>query len=281
MPTYFEPWFTYQHPIVRQLAFAIASPNIIRSIPHDLVLKQHFQLHNDGFWQAQFDRYQHRLRELDQNPQLLLDFLARLKSTRLGLRFEHLIWFWLLDEKYHHYRLLGHSIQIIEGRITRGELDFLILNTQTQQIEHWEVALKFYLGEADLGLNDWFGLNRSDTLARKLHHFSHQQFQFESAKELNIEQRFTVLKGQLYLPKSLEFQPHIQPEWVNDSRRLGQWGHQIQPEYYRLQRQEWICPHQAQSSAPATWWTDGLYFQTKTQQHYMYRQPAFTLLSVE
>ena len=281
IPAYFEPWFAYQHPIVRQLAFAIASPNIIRSIPHDLLLKHHFQLHDDCFWQQQFDRYQHRLRALDQNPQVLLDFLVRLKSTRLGLRFEHLIWFWLSDENYHHYRLLGHSIQITEGRITRGELDFLVFNTQTQQNEHWEVALKFYLAEADLSLNYWFGLNRSDTLSRKLHHFSHQQFQFESAEQQHIDQRFTVLKGQLYLPRSLERQQQIQPDWVNNARRLGQWGYQIQEKYYRLQRQEWICPHQHQSSAAAIWWTDGLYFQSEIRQHYMYRQPPFTLLSVE
>ncbi|OTG83820.1 DUF1853 family protein [Acinetobacter sp. ANC 4648] len=280
MPPYFEPWFAYQHPIVRQLAFAIASPNIIRSIPNELDLKYDFQLHPDHFWQDQFGHYQTRLLELDQNPQVLLDFLARLKSTRLGLRFEHLIWFWLCDEKYHHYRLLGHSIQIIAGKNTLGELDFLLFNKQSQKIEHWEVALKFYLAEADLSLKHWYGLNRSDTLSRKLHHFSHQQFQFESALEHRIEQRFTILKGQLYLPRHPDLTPKIQPDWMNNSRRLGTWGHQIQAEFYCLQRQEWICPHVIESSSPARWWTNGLYFQAKTRLHYMYRQPPISYLSV-
>ncbi|OTG65578.1 DUF1853 family protein [Acinetobacter silvestris] len=280
MPSYFEPWFAYQHPIVRQLAFAIASPNIIRSIPNELDLKYNFQLHTDDFWQAHFARYQNRLLELDQNPQVLLDFLARLKSTRLGLRFEHLIWFWLSDEKYHHYTLLGHSIQIIAGKNTLGELDFLLFNKQTQKIEHWEVALKFYLAEADLSLKHWYGLNRSDTLYRKLHHFSHKQFQFESAHNYHIDHRFTILKGQLYLPFHQHSTQPMQPNWVNTSRSLGTWGHQIRADFYRLQRQEWICPDLYQSSAPPRWWTNGLYFQAKNQRHYMYRQPPLIYLTV-
>ena len=37
--------------------------------------------------------------------------LSQLKSTRLGLRFENLLWFWLQEDNYHPYQLLGHSIQ--------------------------------------------------------------------------------------------------------------------------------------------------------------------------
>lgn len=37
--------------------------------------------------------------------------MSRLKSTRLGLRFENLLWFWLQEDQYHPYQLLGHSIQ--------------------------------------------------------------------------------------------------------------------------------------------------------------------------
>ena len=37
------------------------------------------------------------------------------KSTRLGLRFENLLWFWLQEDQYHPYQLLGHSIQKIDG----------------------------------------------------------------------------------------------------------------------------------------------------------------------
>lgn len=273
-PALFEPWLQFKHPIVRQLAFSIASPNILAQIPNELNLKNKFSIHNDQTWQTLYQQYEPRLQQLDQQPQPLLDFLARLKSTRLGLRFENLLWFWLLDDAYHPYQLLGHSIQKISGAITLGEIDFLVLNQQTQEVEHWEVALKYYLGESELSLSQWFGLNREDTLHRKLKHFTERQFQFSEANNIQIQRKFAVMKGQLFLPRSQD--ELTLPTWVNASRRLGQWGTHI-PElaYYRLQRQEWLCPNQLASSSTADWWTDGLYHNTTAEPFfYMFRQPS-------
>lgn len=286
MSDYFEPWLNFKHPIVRQLAFSLASPNLLRSIPDQLNMVHDFNLHQDAFWAQLFEGYHSRLKQLDEDPSELIHFLARLKSTRLGLRFEHLIWFWLLDDEYHHFKLLGHSIQMIEGKNTLGELDFLILNQDTGQIEHWEVAIKFYLAEADLCLPNWYGLNRSDTLYRKLNHFSQKQFQFKSAQQHHIQKRYAVLKGQLYLPKhrSASTDSHI-PSWINPSRRIGQWGHEVLANHYRLARHEWICPDQAQSSQNAIWWYNGLYRNIDQQHDYMFRQrtslhPAVKLLKL-
>lgn len=273
MSDYFEPWLNFKHPIVRQLAFSLASPNLLQSLPDQLNMLHHFDLHHDDFWTQQFELYHSRLKQLDQDPTELIQFLARLKSTRLGLRFEHLIWFWLLDDQHHHFKLLGHSIQMIEGKNTLGELDFLILNQDTHQVEHWEVAIKFYLGESDLTLVNWYGLNRSDTLYRKLNHFSQKQFQFESAQQHQIQKRAAVLKGQLYLPtQTPAINQHQPPAWINVSRRVGHWGSHVLADYYRLERQEWICPNQLQSSPHATWWYNGLYQSVDQQQPYMFRQ---------
>ncbi|RZF52096.1 DUF1853 family protein [Acinetobacter halotolerans] len=273
-PSFFEPWLQFKHPIVRQLAFAIASPNILAQIPSELNLKNEFTIHDDQTWQTLYQQYEQRLQQLDQQPQPLLDFLARLKSTRLGLRFENLLWFWLLDDAYHPYQLLGHSIQKISGAITLGEIDFLLLNQQTQEVEHWEVALKYYLGENELSLSQWFGLNREDTLHRKLKHFTERQFQFSEANNIQIQRKFAVMKGQLYLPHSQD--EVVPPAWINVSRRLGQWGTHIpQLSYYRLQRQEWLCPNQFASSSAADWWTDGLYYNSTIEPlFYMFRQPS-------
>lgn len=273
-PCFFEPWLQFNNPIVRHLAFCIASPNILTEIPNDLAIKNHFELHPDQKWQTHYQNYESRLKQLDQQPQPLIDFLAQLKSTRLGLRFENLLWFWLLDDDYHPYRLLGHSIQKIVGAITLGELDFVVLNQETQEVEHWEVALKYYLGEGKLDLAQWFGLNREDTLQRKLKHFTERQFQFTEANYHPIQRKFAVMKGQLYLPTD---QSELSiPSWINTSRRLGQWGTQIPTTpYYRLQRHEWLCPNQEASSQPAIWWTNGLYYHhTPTPSYYMFRQPS-------
>ena len=89
-----EAWQSYQHPLVRQLAFAIGSPNILSQIPQELEIHHTFELHSDTVWQAHLDAYHPRLRQLDRDPTALIDFVSTLKSTRLGLRFEMLVWFW-------------------------------------------------------------------------------------------------------------------------------------------------------------------------------------------
>ncbi|MDN5512476.1 DUF1853 family protein [Acinetobacter sp.] len=267
-----EPWLQFKNLLVRQLAFCVCSPNILSDTPAELVLKHAFQFHDNAIWYGHFENYRARLLYLDQHPQELEIFLQQLKSTRLGLRFEMFIWFWLLEQDYHPYQLLGHSIQKIAGPRTLGELDFLLFNTESKAIEHWEVALKYYLAERDFSLPYWYGLNRSDTLLRKLSHFSQKQFQFEDALEHKIEQRFAVLKGQLYLP--IESTVSAIPNWVNLQRRLGYWGSRIPPQtsdFYRLQRQEWICPEQHISSDTAHWWSNGLYLQKDQNNFYMYR----------
>ena len=282
MSAYFEPWFEFKHPLVRQLAFVVASPNLITHTPATLDIQHAFELHKDEHWIALYQQYLPRLNALDSHPQPLIDFLAQLKSTRLGLRFEYLMWFWLADSQYHHYQLLEHSLQIISGKNTLGELDFVLLNTKTQEIEHWEVALKYYLAETDLKLAHWYGLNRSDTLARKLNHFTQKQFQFEQAKQYNIQKRFAVIKGQLYIPlHHLKHQHAPLPNWVNISRRLGHWGHHIfKHDYYRLNRHEWICPNLQQSNDTALWWCNGLYRNIQTKHDYMFRQAPIVSISV-
>lgn len=265
--------------MVRQLAFTIASPNLLCHLPQSLTIQHSFQLHSDLTWRQHFQNYLPRLQQLDESPEPLLLFMSRLKSTRLGLRFENLLWFWLQEDQYHSYQLLGHSIQKIEGAKTLGELDFLVLNKETQQIEHWEVALKYYLGEGQLNLEQWIGLNREDTLSTKLYHFTNKQFQFSEALDFNIQQRFTVLKGQLYLPLNLAQEQSI-PDWINSNRRLGYWGTTIpDSKFYRLERHEWLCPNKQVSSNTAYWWTDGLYCKNNEDtQFYMFRHPSLLSL---
>lgn len=271
----FEPWLNFKNPLVRQLAFSLASPNILSAYPNQFDIKQSFQFHTESVWAQYFHLYQTRLDYLDQHPTELEDFLNQLKSTRLGLRFEMFIWFWLRDHNYHPYELLGHSIQQIAGPKTLGELDFLLKNTQTNQIEHWEVALKYYLAECDFSFSHWYGLNRTDTLKRKLNHFTQKQFQFDQALNYPIQQRFVILKGQLYLPLHATTQQI--PHWLNPHRRIGLWGYDFIPQTaypYRLQRHEWLCPHAAATSVTPLLWTDGLYCYLNKdgeQNFYMYR----------
>ncbi|MFT4020676.1 MAG: DUF1853 family protein [Acinetobacter sp.] len=269
---FFEPWRQFNSPIVRQLAFALASPNILSEVPADLPIKHRFELHPNNFWKICFERYYVRLIELDHHPEIIINFLAPLKSTRLGLRFEHLLKFWLSDNpdcRYHPYQLLAHGLQQIQGAHTLGELDFVLLNHDTGEIEHWEVALKYYLAEKTYGIFDWYGLNRDDTLFKKLNHFSEKQFQFSNVLNSDIDKNFAVLKGQLYLPQHSTFPT---PSWINTQRRLGFWGHTIpaEPMFY-LSRHEWICPNAHNRSLPARWWRNNLYVNANLDHFYMFR----------
>lgn len=266
-----EPWFQFKHDCVRHLAFTLASPNIISQVPEELRLETPFELHSTSFWLQQYDHYVQRLKALDQDPSPLLEFLGQLRSTRIGLRFEYMLWFWLLDTDYHTYKLIGHSIQKTKGTQTIGELDFLVYNTTEQRIEHWEVALKYYLGEKDLSLPYWYGLNREDTLLKKLAYFTERQFQFEEALGHRIDQRFAVLKGQLYSPQHMQHSKL--PKWLNSHRRIGYWGFQTQADFRRLTRHEWMCPQLHGSTTPALWWSNGLYVNTQNPADcYMFRQ---------
>lgn len=279
-PSYAEPWLQFKTAAVRQLAFAIASPNLLCAWPHDLIQTHAFAWHADHVWQQHFARYLPRLSQLDQKPEPLLQFLKHCKSTRLGLRFEQLLLFWLQDAAYHPYELLGHRLQQRHGRQTLGELDFLLQNHDTGQIEHWEVALKYYLAEADINIWHWYGLNRQDTLHGKLLHFSQQQFRFTQAEGFNIEQRYAVMKGQLYLPQywneAQAAHPVVPlPHWLNPSRRYGVWSYNLPPAaYYRLQRREWLCPDATLSSSHPTWYTDGLYKHAFREHYWMFRIAA-------
>lgn len=271
-----EAWLSYKTPIVRQLAFALLSPNIIQQIPNELDMRYTFNLHPDAYWSHLFQAYQPRLKALDAHPEALYDFLNQLKSTRLGLRFEHLLWFWLQEADYHAYRVLGHSIQIIDGPKTIGELDFVLHNTENDKIEHWEVALKYYLAEQDFSLKHWYGLNRTDTLYKKVNLFTQKQFQFSSVLNQQIDLKFAVLKGQLYLPDTDTQQ--VLPIWINPHRRLGLWGEHIPSSashYSRLSRHEWLCTNITPSNEHSIWWTDGLYLNTQNQLTYMYRTPSY------
>ncbi|MFX9085392.1 DUF1853 domain-containing protein, partial [Acinetobacter baumannii] len=94
------------------------------------------------------------------------------------------------------------------------------------------------------------------------------------ALDFKVQQRFAVLKGQLYLPLSLGQKQSI-PNWVNSTRRLGYWGTTIpDSKFYRLERHEWLCPNRQASSNAAYWWTDGLYCKNNEDtQFYMFRRP--------
>jgi hypothetical protein len=78
-----------------------------------------------------------------------------------------------------NYKVLYENIQVIEGKKTIGEIDFIIQNENTKQIIHLELAYKFYLFDPSISLesmHNWIGPNRNDSLKEKLEKLKTKQF---------------------------------------------------------------------------------------------------------
>lgn len=136
------------------------------------------------------------------------------KNLRLGKRVER-----FTSYEFKHYssiKILAENIQIQKGKITTGEIDFIIQHNNTPI--HLEVVYKFYLYDETVGsteLEHWIGPNRKDSLIKKLTKIKSKQhpliFKPETLplfKKLNlnvasIEQK-VYFKAQLFVPFHLK-----------------------------------------------------------------------------
>jgi hypothetical protein len=103
---------------------------------------------------------------------------------RLGKYFESLIHYAIeLDSMY---GLILKNHPIYHGKITTGEIDLIIKKPNTQVLEHWEIALKFYLQHGPNDPNELIGPGGNDTLASKL--------QKLESKQLPLGQHLSVIE---------------------------------------------------------------------------------------
>lgn len=207
--TYYQ---RFHRPFVRDLAYALVCPNVtthwlnVSSLPAPPIA-----LHSSDFWLTQYHRYLPRLLELDSGTayQQLSKFLfSRPSPYRLGFHFEGLLAFWLVDGfnlGLHPFELIANNVSLYRDRQTIGELDFVVLNHATATIEHWELAIKFFLGSPPFAPANWQGIHSKDTLARKMRHMQDKQFSIvwittNTHGKVKIDKRFAVIKGRFFLP---------------------------------------------------------------------------------
>lgn len=115
---------------------------------------------------------------------------------RLGHLVEHIVS--QLIKSSTNYKVLYENIQIVENKITVGEIDFIIQEIETSQNIHLELAYKFYLLDSNISsvVNQcWIGPNRKDSLNEKLDKLYTKQFPLLSHnatvsmfEELNISE---------------------------------------------------------------------------------------------
>ena len=228
------PWEAYQRPYVRDLAYVLACPNVLTEwldfAPHQNT--HTVSVHSANFWRQQFEAYQQRLEELDTTNayQALTRYLLKRPSpNRLGFHFEGLLSFWLEDgfaRKLHPYETLASNVQLYNGKQTTGELDLILYNHKEHLMEHWELAIKFFMGSPPFEPINWVGINSNDNLQRKMTHMQTKQFcsvwvDTKNHGKVKIDKRYGVIKGRFFLPINRHHFSY--PTWLTPTFPMHEW----------------------------------------------------------
>jgi len=192
--------------------------------------------------------------ELNKLKHVTVDDYPELPNIRLGKQIERIFAF--LIESSSNYSILKENIQVVDDKITIGELDFIIKNNDTNVISHLEIVYKFYLYDpnfSDTELGRWIGPNRKDSFIEKFTKLKSKQFPLlykpKTAIILNdldiksVGQKLCFMAS-LFVPHSLM---NINIPEINNSAIVGYWltldnfNNQSQSsyEYYLPQKQEW------------------------------------------
>jgi hypothetical protein len=242
--------FEFKHHVVRDLAWAIASPPLL--VPSERACywyayswyREHYESSIDVFLQ------------LDKEPGELESSLAEQKDRRLGKRFETLWAFWL--EKNPRYEVVAQNMPLRDGDKTLGELDFLLIDKNTGKYLHWEMAVKFYLGVGDTALHrNWYGPKKKDRLDRKVKHLKHKQSVISERPvvqdllhdmKIRVDDCGVILKGRLFYPDKgtrpllspADACPeHLRSSWVSMQAFRG--GYPGKGRFFPLIGQGWMA----------------------------------------
>ncbi|TGN39837.1 DUF1853 family protein [Marinobacter confluentis] len=251
----------YRVPAVRHLAWMCQAPQLM-SPSHRFILAPHLPADLAT-----------RLSAWDADPEKGPDLLTETPPRRLGQYFESLYECLLKD-------LLGWEILLRNQAVradglTLGELDFIVRNPANQQVEHHEVAVKFYLGFAGAEQTPplWYGPNARDRLDLKSAKLTEQQSRLTEKPQTRAllhsmaiptpSRSRIFMPGYLFYPAGQALPPpatmpaeHLRGEWlyISELDRMtasaslpdalrGQWAPLMKPHWLGLWQQD-IEPEQ-------------------------------------
>lgn len=201
------------NPHLRRIDWALNQPSFLN-------LENSAQYFQSPAHQAKIDAI---LNALDQNPSRVNDYFDSLPPMPLGRYFEQLL-FYILDQDP-FYKVHWENKQIVDEQgITRGEID-LILENAAGEIEHWEIALKYYLQVQNSPDHlHYIGPSRKDFLAKKMKRLFENQLK-QSKSPLALSEFGEIpskvfLKGELYFPNS---QSGLRPQNFNAQANIYEW----------------------------------------------------------
>lgn len=169
-------------------------------------------------------------------------------NRRLGFVYQHLCsqLFTATDT----YSSIAEEIQLNHEGRTIGAVDFIVKNKKSEQFEHWEVAVKFYLLHQGL----WYGPNAHDRLDLKLTHMlthqlplsGHEQFSKLHPLWAHASQHL-LMQGRLYVnPFNSEPTPEECNGYkLNPTQISGRWCYQsqvhlIEEPIYVIEKSQWL-----------------------------------------
>jgi len=170
-------------------------------------------------------------------------------NPRLGFLYQHLCE-QVINSSPNH-AITHDEIQInVDGR-TLGAIDFIVENQQSNLLEHWEVAIKFYLLHGDI----WFGPNSHDQLDKKLERMLNHQLAMSSSSafveqypELQTASEHLLMQGRLYINPFLDQSVPTEclGHKINSSQVNGFWCyksqvHLIEEALYPINKDQWAA----------------------------------------
>ncbi|MEM8561796.1 MAG: DUF1853 family protein [Pseudomonadota bacterium] len=208
------------------------------------------------------------LLKLDRDPSKLLHYLTDKPATRLGIYFERLWQFFLIEDP--QFELVAHNLPVRDAGSTVGEFDIICWCHQRNTHVHLELAVKFYLGHssqrrqtAGSRWRDWLGPNARDRLDIKLDRMRHQQTRLAELPQasaqladIGVEGTLSevVIKGHLFTPiqqslsPPLGYNPRAQMQrWVSIDKLTAAISHLSGNYFLPLPKTHWLSLARADS----------------------------------
>ena len=165
------------------------------------------------------------LLRLDENPSEVDAYFSSLRHMPMGKYFEQLVFFIL--ERDERYEIVLQNHQIVEGKITIGEIDLIVRDTVSNQLEHWEIALKYYLQSTpSTDQSAMIGPDAKDNLAKKLKKLTEHQMQLSFHPQIMAMLNGETVESKLFMKGQFFYHLNEQeglPQDVNPNQEISKW----------------------------------------------------------
>lgn len=264
----FKDIVSFQDSAVRDLAWVIASPGLLDAsyFQAQASLSGQARVIDDEFCRQFYESQRAWLLQQDKDPQALHAWLTQRASHRLGYYFEALLQYWL--QHWVGEGALAAHVPVRRNKQTLGEFDFLFTTPGSRALQHWEVAVKFYLAyQQSDGSVRYFGPQARDRLDLKLARLFEHQTQLATTDDGQkaIAQHITnnafetiesqiLLKGYLFYPAQRDWETApLTSDGISTAHLRGWWTSvdvlhipvmSAASRWYQVPRLSWLSPVQ-------------------------------------